>query len=120
LLARRALAVGEVAVTALGERLPEALLLQSPELTAELVRRRLGPLLELPDAEGRLLLDTLDAWVRTAGSAARTAAEVHCHRNTVINRLRRIETLTGHAASETIPLDLALALRAWRVLRSAG
>jgi CTP:molybdopterin cytidylyltransferase MocA len=118
LLARRALPAGEVAVTSLAERLPEALLLQSPELTEELVRRWLGPLLDLPDAEGRLLLDTLEAWVVTAGSAARTATAVHCHRNTVINRLRRIETLTGHVASTATPLDLALALRAWRLLRA--
>jgi hypothetical protein len=119
-LARRALPAGEVAVSALSERLPEALLLQSPELSEELVRARLGPLLELPEAEGRLLLDTLEAWVLTAGSAARTATAVHCHRNTVINRLRRIEALTGHAASEAIPLDLTLALRAWRLLRTDG
>lgn len=120
LLARRALPAGEVAVTALAERLPEALLLQSPELTRELVRGWLGPLLELPPAEGRLLLDTLEAWVLTSGSAARTATAVHCHRNTVINRLRRIEALTGHEASAAAPLDLALALRGWRLLRSDG
>jgi DNA-binding PucR family transcriptional regulator len=65
------------------------------------------------------LLDTLDAWVETSGSAGRTARQVHCHRNTVLNRLRRLSEVTGHDLTGGVtPVELALALRARRVLAS--
>ena len=100
-------------MAALSERLPEALLLNSPDLAEALVRRRLGPLLTIPLAERRLLLDTLTAWLGSAGSINQTAQTVHCHRNTVINRLRRIESSTGLDLSNTAShLELSLALRA--------
>ena len=93
---------------ALDERLPEAMLVQSPELAQQLVSTWLGSLLELSKAERGPLLDTLDAWVETSGSAGRTARRVHCHRNTVLNRLRRLSEVTGHD------------LTAWRHAGRAG
>jgi len=47
-----------------------------------------------------------------------TATAVHCHRNTVTNRLRRVGDLTGLELGDIPPLGLVLALRALR-LRSA-
>ncbi|MGZ5404570.1 MAG: helix-turn-helix domain-containing protein [Nocardioides sp.] len=38
--------------------------------------------------------EILDAW-RRHGSAARVAQHLHCHPNTVLNRLRAVATLTG-------------------------
>jgi hypothetical protein len=102
---------------ALDERLPEAMLVQSPELAQRLVHTWLGSLLELPKAERGPLLDTLDAWVETSGSAGRTARLAHCHRNTVLNRLRRLSEVTGHDLTRGVtPVELALALRARRLL----
>ncbi|MCU1681347.1 MAG: LigA protein [Amycolatopsis sp.] len=113
LLARRTVVPGRIEVVALEARLPEALLLGSPELAERLVLLWLGPLLRVPVAERRLLLDTLEAWVATAGSTTRTAELVHCHRNTVINRLHRIHEVTGHDFANVAPhLELSLALRA--------
>jgi DNA-binding PucR family transcriptional regulator len=67
----------------------------------------------VPLAERRLLLDTLNAWLSTGGSINQTANAVHCHRNTVINRLRRIESITElDLADTTAHLELSLALRA--------
>jgi DNA-binding PucR family transcriptional regulator len=44
---------------------------------------------------------------------------VHCHRNTVLNRLRRLSEVTGHDLTGGVtPVELALALRARRVLAS--
>lgn len=40
------------------------------------------------------LLETAAAYLRT-GSAGAVAGELYCHRNTVLNRLRRIDELTG-------------------------
>ena len=101
----------------LDERLPEAMLVQSPELAQQLVSTWLGSLLDLPYAERTPLLDTLEAWVDTSGSAGRTAGLVHCHRNTVLNRLRRLSEAMGHdLTTGTTPVELVLALRARRVL----
>jgi hypothetical protein len=112
-LARSTVPPGRVEVAALADRLPEALLLNSPALAEALIERRLGPLLKVPLAERRLLLDTLNSWLQTGGSINQTANAVHCHRNTVINRLRRIETITGlDLANTAAHLELSLALRA--------
>ncbi|QUQ62776.1 PucR family transcriptional regulator [Kutzneria sp. CA-103260] len=115
-LARRSIQPGRVEVAALADRLPEALVLSSPELAEHLIRLRLGPLLKIPVGERRILLDTLETWVATAGSVSRTAELVHCHRNTVINRLSRIEAVTGNDLSDVPHLELSLALRASRLL----
>ncbi|HWO61891.1 MAG TPA: helix-turn-helix domain-containing protein, partial [Umezawaea sp.] len=119
-LARSTVVPGRVEVAALAERLPEALLLGSPDLAAALVDRRLGPLLKIPRPERKLLLDTLEAWLTTGGSINRTATAVHCHRNTVINRMHRVEAVTGLDLADTgAHLELALALRAsWLVPRA--
>jgi DNA-binding PucR family transcriptional regulator len=103
-------------LAALDERLPEALLLGSPETAVRLVARWLEPLDAVSGPEQRALLDTLTAWVAHGGSTTRTAATVHCHRNTVVNRLRRVSDLTGlPLADEAPPLELDLALRARRM-----
>ena len=105
----------------LDERLPEALLLSSPDTAARLVARWLEPLDALPTSERRALIDTLTAWVAHAGSATRTAAAVHCQRNTVVNRQRRVTDLTGTAlADDTPPVELDLALRARRMGLGTG
>ncbi|GAA1987310.1 helix-turn-helix domain-containing protein [Amycolatopsis minnesotensis] len=104
---------GAAGLASLSDRLPEALLLSSPELTEPLVQRWLGPLLDLPVRDRRLYLHTLRTWTETAGSTTRTAEALHCHRNTVINRIRRLEDLLGHSLSgDDLPVELALALRA--------
>ena len=111
-LARRTLAQGG-GLAVLAERLPEALLLSAPELADQLVRRWLGALLALPAAERRLLLGTLQIWVATGGSIRHTAEAACCHRNTVINRLQRMQAITGHDFTEpACQVELALALRA--------
>jgi DNA-binding PucR family transcriptional regulator len=89
------------------------LLLSSPEIGQRLVDVWLGPVLALPRAEASALVDTLVAWVECGGSATRTAERVPCHRNTVLNRLRRVGDLTGRPLDEaTPPVDLVLALSA--------
>ena len=115
-LARRTLLVGEVGVASLTERLPEALLLSAPELAEQLVQTWLVPLMEVPAAERELLLDTLERWVTAGGSVRGTAELAHCHRNTVINRLHRIQQITGRDLTDAAShLDLGLALRAIRL-----
>ncbi|HWD01363.1 MAG TPA: helix-turn-helix domain-containing protein [Amycolatopsis sp.] len=112
-LALRTVSHGRDVVVCLAERLPEAMLLSSPELTGALMQQWLHGLLELAGDERRVLLQTLVTWVETSGSATRAAQVLHCHRNTVLNRMHRIETLIGRDLdSGDIPLELALVVRA--------
>lgn len=87
-------------VVALDERLPEALLADSPELVERLTRASLGGLLDLAEADRSTLLDTLDALLSCGGSPTHAARALFCHRNTVIYRLRRIESVTGRSVAD--------------------
>ncbi|MFZ3594023.1 PucR family transcriptional regulator [Streptomyces sp. BH104] len=104
----------------LDEQLPAALVAAAPALGRLLTDRVLGPLLALPPADRTLLLDTLTAWLDCDGSAQRAAARLYCHRNTVLNRLRRCEQLTGRGLARPADLvELGLALSAYRLAPQA-
>ncbi|WP_433786241.1 PucR family transcriptional regulator [Actinomycetospora sp. CA-101289] len=111
-LAARTLPAGTATVAGLDERLPEALLAEAPDLGPRLRRVALGDLLDLPTAERATLLATLRAVLDADGSPSRAATALYCHRNTVMYRLARIETLTGRRladARDRLLLGLALA-----------
>ena len=103
-------------LAALDERLPEALLADSPELVERLTRTSLGSLLTLPRTDRDTLLTTLDALLACGGSPTHAARELFCHRNTVIYRLRRIESATGRSVAE--PRDRLLLTLGLMALRS--
>ncbi|GAA0898149.1 helix-turn-helix domain-containing protein [Pseudonocardia zijingensis] len=84
----------------LDERLPEALLADSPELAPRVVRAGLGGLLDLPPADRDTLLQTLEQLLAAGGSPTHAAAALFCHRNTVIYRMRRIEAVTGRSVAD--------------------
>jgi hypothetical protein len=99
--AARTLPAGARRVVTIDERLPEALLSNSPEISSRLVGQSLGGLLELPADEREVLLDTLAAFLASDGSPTRAADELYCHRNTVMHRLRRIEGVTGRKVTDS-------------------
>ncbi len=82
-------------IAVLDDRLPEALVAASPRLARRLAARTLGRVLDLEDDERQVLLQTLQAWFRADRSATRAGELLYCHRNTVLNRLRKLEQLTG-------------------------
>ncbi|MCF2528890.1 PucR family transcriptional regulator [Yinghuangia soli] len=84
----------------IAERLPEALVVSSPALATRLARGALGPVLDLPPAERDVLLRTLSVWYQEGRSASRAAARLFCHRNTIMNRLRRVEGLNGNSLED--------------------
>jgi len=87
----------------------------SPQVTSVLIAQTIGPLLSQPDAQRSTLLETLEALLRHDGSPTHAAADLFCHRNTVIYRLKQIETLTGRTLSDPrdkLLLSLALAAEA--------
>lgn len=106
------------------ERLPEAVLARSPEITTLLVEETIGPLLQVSGVTRKVLLETLVAVMRNGGSATQAAEELVCHRNTVIYRVKRIEELTGRSLDsprDRLLLALAsLAVRDDPRLLSAG
>ncbi len=109
---------GKAGLGTLEERFPEALLVQSPDLAQRLLESQLGPLLELPPKERDMLLDTLSAWLDENCSTANAALRLHCHRNTVLNRLHRITSLIGHPINgRDAYVALSLALSALRLRR---
>ncbi|MFJ4277460.1 PucR family transcriptional regulator [Streptomyces massasporeus] len=98
----------------LTDHLPEALVVSCPELGVTLVERVLGPLLRLEPADRDVLLDTLVAWFACEGSAQRAGERLYCHRNTVLNRLRRCEQLIGRSLArphDVVEIGLALTAR---------
>ncbi|MFJ4876619.1 PucR family transcriptional regulator [Streptomyces sp. NPDC088745] len=103
-------------IVRLDERLPTALVVGQPELAARLVAEVFGPLLALDPGDRAVLLETLDAWLGAEGSAGRAATRLYCHRNTVFNRLRRLEQLTSRSLSRPRDLtEMTLALDAFRL-----
>ncbi|NAZ77159.1 hypothetical protein GTQ99_17270 [Kineococcus sp. T13] len=83
-------------------------------LRGDLARDVLHELLVLAPPERDRLLETVDAYAET-GSVAAAAERTFCHRNTVLNRLRRVAECTG--LDVTVPAQssvLLLALTAWR------
>ncbi|MFD5269633.1 PucR family transcriptional regulator [Streptomyces sp. NPDC058335] len=98
----------------LTEHLPAALVVSSPDLATALADRVFGPLRTLEPADAAVLLDTLATWLACDGSAQRAGERLYCHRNTVLNRLRRYEQLTGRSLSrptDVVEITLALAAR---------
>ncbi|MEU6630655.1 helix-turn-helix domain-containing protein [Streptomyces parvus] len=107
---------GSREIVRLDERLPAALLVSRPELSTRLLAEVFGPLLTLAPAERSLLVETLEAWLECGGSVGRAAGRLGCHRNTVFNRLRRLERLTARSLSRPRELvDLVLALEVLRL-----
>ncbi|MBG0822183.1 helix-turn-helix domain-containing protein [Planomonospora sp. ID91781] len=104
-------------IARLEDRLPAALVVSQPELAGHLSAAVLRPVLALDPADREVLLGTLEAWLRCEGSAMRAAGQLYCHRNTVFNRIRRIEQLTGRSLARPLDIvELALALDAVRLL----
>ncbi|MCD0448813.1 helix-turn-helix domain-containing protein [Actinocorallia sp. API 0066] len=95
----------ERGVVALDDHLLRSFVKAAPDL-AELLRRQImTEVLALPSHESSALLDTLACWLEV-GSTAEAARRLYCHRNTVLNRLRRLEQVTGRKLDE--PRDVVL------------
>ncbi|GAA3209160.1 helix-turn-helix domain-containing protein [Actinocorallia longicatena] len=101
-------------VTLLEDNLLKALTTAVPEVAAVLTHHTLGAVLALEPGERDLLLETVAVWLDCEATTAVAATRLYCHRNTVINRLHRVEKLTGLRLSD--PRDLAMLTVALEVL----
>jgi hypothetical protein len=107
-LALATVAEGKGEVALFDENMVAALIASAPHVAQRLADRVLGPLLALEPPAPEVLLETLSTYIAVGGSVAEAAARLYCHRNTVLNRLRRIEGLTGMELSR--PRDVATLL----------
>jgi hypothetical protein len=82
-------------VVAVIDRLPEALLVAAPEFSRLLRSRTLASLDGLRTGERAALLETVAALAEHQWSPTAAAAALHCHRNTVLHRLKRLAALSG-------------------------
>lgn len=63
-----------------------------------------------------VLLETLDAWLKENGNLNDTAKRLGIHRNTLNQRIQKIELLTNQALSEaTFRLNASMALLIWHM-----
>ncbi|WP_336081923.1 PucR family transcriptional regulator [Nocardia sp. SSK8] len=95
------------------------LLVTVPDAARRAAAQILGPVLALPAAERADLVAVLDAWYQHGGSAVAVAEALHCHRNTVRYRLRKIRDLTGRDTTDPRQsAELYLALRAYTLVEA--
>lgn len=119
-LAFRCKAPGTPGLSIYGDDLISLMAVSSPEPATLLANEVFGRLLRLPDVECTVLLETLETWFECGGSNSEVATRLHYHRNTIHQRLRRVEELTGRSCSNPVQAsELYLALRALR-LRSGS
>lgn len=86
----------------------------TPAQRAALLAEILQPLGSLPDRERAELLEALDALYETGGSSAGLARHLHLHKNTVANRLRRVQEVLGldvRRPAERLVVETALRMR---------
>ncbi|MDI3316269.1 MAG: helix-turn-helix domain-containing protein [Bacillota bacterium] len=76
----------------------------------------LMPVLALPEARRKQLLETLEVFLRARGDVSRTAERLAIHRNTARYRLKQFEELSGLSLER----DFFLLEVAIRVLRAQG
>ncbi|MFI8526635.1 PucR family transcriptional regulator [Promicromonospora sukumoe] len=112
----RSLNPGEPGLSCFGDRPLDALLAADDGRAAELALAVLGGLRERDPRDEELLLATVEAWFEHGGSGTKAAAELHCHRNTVLNRLARVADLTGRDINDPrAAAELYAAVRARRL-----
>ncbi|WP_314173874.1 PucR family transcriptional regulator [Streptomyces winkii] len=112
-LALRCLPHGTTGTHLYGRAPVSLLAAASPDMAQEVAQSVLGPLLSLPPQEQTTLMQTLRTWFVVGGSTTAAADSLHCHRNTVLYRLKRIAELTGrHTADAESCAELYIALAA--------
>ncbi len=85
-------------------------------LLADFARDTLGRLIEPARRSPYLLVETLEALIQENGNALRAAERLSIHRNTLHQRLQRIEQQSGHTLDDPqFRLDAAVALLIWRM-----
>jgi hypothetical protein len=120
-LARIALSstLGEAGVTIFTRHLLEVAAVSAPDFMGRVAKEAFAGLESVPHKERHTLLETLGAWLDCGGSAQRASEQLFVHRNTVHQRLRKLEMYTGQNLSDPrstalVTLAFEIERRAWR------
>ncbi|AGI24466.1 PucR family transcriptional regulator [Pseudomonas sp. ATCC 13867] len=82
----------------------------------QFMKDTLGPLHDAGRKQPQLLIETLDALVQEGGNALRAAQRLGIHRNTLNQRIARIEALSGQSLDDAqFRLNISVALLIWRM-----
>ncbi|HEY0249585.1 MAG TPA: helix-turn-helix domain-containing protein [Gryllotalpicola sp.] len=113
--AMRCVPIGSIGLARYGDAPLDALLIADAKRGAQYADSVFVGVDGLDPRDREALLRTLDAWFACSGSPARAALAMHCHRNTVTNRLARVAELTGRSVAD--PRQAAELYTALRVRR---
>lgn len=82
----------------------------------QFMKDTLGPLNEAGRKQPHLLIETLDALAQENGNALKAAQRLGIHRNTLNQRIARIEALSGQSLDDAqFRLNTSVALLIWRM-----
>ncbi|HGM5579876.1 TPA: PucR family transcriptional regulator [Pseudomonas putida] len=85
------------------------------------VAQTLGPLIETGRKHPYALVHTLDVLLKENCNGAQAAQRLGVHRNTIIQRIQRIEQLSGQSLDDTLfRMNACVALLIWRMSESQG
>ncbi|MDF0732672.1 PucR family transcriptional regulator ligand-binding domain-containing protein [Pseudomonas entomophila] len=85
------------------------------------VAQTLGPLIEHGRKHPHALLHTLDALLKENGNGGKAGQRLGLHRNTINQRMRRIEQLSGQSLDDPLfRMNAAVALLIWRMTEIHG
>jgi hypothetical protein len=99
-VARRCLPPGSAGVATIDDDPVATIVASAPGISGRMVRHLLGRVVDLSADERELLLGTLRTWMDCGGNTSAAARQLYCHRNTVRNRLQRVEELSGQSLSD--------------------
>lgn len=86
------------------------------QLLQQFMQDCIGMLIEPERKHPYLLVETLDAWFKENGNVIATAQRLGIHRNTLNQRIQKIEALMGQSlTSAHFRLNAAVALLIWRM-----
>ena len=116
-LARMALSSSLVGdgVTIFDRHLLEIAAVSAPDFMERLAKVALAGLDSIPKKERITLLETFGVWLDSAGSAQKASEQLFVHRNTVHQRLRKLEMYTGQDLGD--PRSAALITLAFEIDR---
>lgn len=87
----------------------------------DFVSQILSPLIEPGRKQSHALIETLDALLQENGNALHAAQRLSLHRNTVTQRLQRIEQLSGQSFDDPLfRMNASVALLIWRMSEASA
>ena len=90
-------------------------------LIDDFVSRTLGPLLAPGRKQATALVHTLDALLMENGNSLKAAQRLGLHRNTVNQRIQRIEQLSGQSIDDPLfRMNASVAMLVWRMSEAHG